>query len=239
MPGVCDLVHHGLIVKLPQQSVVHRSAVLQPADHRFFRAAAVILFVRIGNFVGPAQFSAIIRALHRKVNFHIHAFHGFQLIDPGQFLLGLPNLQVGLLHVQPLALQLQLRQGGVVGHEDVTLFDLVPFLYLHLGDGLGVGQEHRLNPVGGDGAVALLIVAPELRHAHHGEGVHPHRLSPAPEAEDHAAEDGRGSDPRSDGNHGLFRLDAKLFHPVPPGFSARRPEFGRFCPRRRRWRVRG
>ena len=63
---------------------------------------------------------------------------GTQLIDPAQLLLGLSDLELGLLHLQTLPLQLQLRQGRVVGHEYVALFHMGTHLHRYAGDDLGI-----------------------------------------------------------------------------------------------------
>ena len=241
---VLNLQAHRRGVQFFQKRIVQRSVLGQPDHHRLLRAAAVEGVPGNHRVVCSIDFCNRVAVIRRDGwDLDTCISHRLQLIDAGQFLLGFLDLQFGLLHVQPLALQLQLRQGGVVGHEHVALFHLVPLLYQHLGDGLGVGQEHGLDPIGGDRAVALLIVAPEFRHTHHGEGIHPHRLSPAPKAKEQPGGNRCGSSARADGNDSFFRLarqfPIKLFHRVPPESAARRPECGRFCPRRRRWKVHG
>ena len=76
--------------------------------------------------------------------------------------LGLFQLVLGLLNVDGLALQLQLRQGGVEAQQDVALLDLVALGDQKLRDLLGRGGVEDLDAVRLDAAVEI-IVAPEIR----------------------------------------------------------------------------
>ena len=201
----------------------------EPADQCLPRAAAVILLVG-GNLVRSIQHIAFIPVIHFH-NFLLW-LAGLQGVDPRQLLFGILQLQLLLLHLQPLALQRNLRQGGVKAHKKVALFHGVSLLHQNLRDLLGVRQEHRLDIVRGDGAVALPGVAPVFRHAHIDKGIDLHRVGfhigkviPDAQPQSHSP----GANGRNqNGNFFLFSHRCRL----PPGFSARHPGCGRS-----HWRI--
>ena len=164
--------------------------------------------------------------------------HGNHPADALQFLLGFLQIHLVFLDCQLLPLHLQLRQGGIEAHEQIALFHLLVFFHQDFRNRLGVGQVDGLNPVGGDGAVALPAVPPILGHAHIAKGVHldgghmaVRIISPSEEAA------GAHRRSRSNGNQRFFKLVHGL---LPPRFpAADRPGCGKSCQRTGQWPARG
>ena len=171
--------------------------------------------------------------------------HGLHILDFPQLLLGVVQIQLQLLHFQPLALQRQVGQGGVEGHQKIALFHRVPLGNLDLRHRLSGGQVHGLNLVGTHGAVAFLGIAPVFRHADVVEGKHLHRLLPAPaHAEPDAQADGGCQHYGGDGKDDFLLTCFTLHHRcLPPAVlcpcAADRPECDRFYRRTGQWPAHG
>ena len=159
-------------------------------------------------------------------------------------LVSLIQLDFQLLHRQPLPLQGKITQGGVKDHQQVTLLHRVAHVYQSLQHGLGVGEVDGLDVVGGDGAVALLGVGPVFGHAQIFKGINVHRLSVCgtrklPDSQSQRAHKGHSHHRNQDFQPFLLLHWGFLLSSALRRCAARRRECGRFCPRRRRWRVRG
>ena len=117
-----------------------------PQDHRIVLAAAGSAgpgsHIRIGGIgqIGLPGLEGIVAAYIRR-NIGAAALLGsigLEVVDLRQPVLFLLELELQLLHLQPLLFQSQFRQSGVVGHEHVILLDRIPNLHVDLRDGLRV-----------------------------------------------------------------------------------------------------
>ena len=167
-----------------------------------------------------------------------HGLHVLDLPEPGLVVF---QLQLQLFHFQTLPFQLQIVQGGVKAHEKVALFHLVSLGNQDLRNSLGLGEEHGLDPVRGNGAVAFLIVPPEFRHAHIVKGIDRNGITAAPgNTENDPHHDGCRQHHCRKGNDPFLCLTAQLLHGcLLPLSAARRPEYDRSCWRWPRSPARG
>ena len=236
IPG---LQFHRFLPQPLKQGIVNALAVPKPADHRSFCRAAVI------------GHRAIYRIIAHQSRTQIHILrlialgwdhHRLHRIDLPKLLLGIFQLQLQFLHIQPFSLQRKIRQGGIKGHQHIALLYLVTGLHKHLRDRLGGRQVYRLHPVCGDGAIGFLGIAPVLRHADHGKVIHIHRFAAPAAQKPPAAKACTGSQRhRKDDGNDFFRpliLHRCRLLPVYPS-GVLRPECGRSCPRRQQCPVRG
>ncbi len=164
--------------------------------------------------------------------------HGSHPADSLGLLIGLLQIHFQLLNLQILPFQLQLGQGGIKAHKQVALFYRLPLLHQDFGDSLGVAEVDGLNIVCGDGAVALLGVAPVLGHTHIFKGKNLHRLRivlPQIIPAKKAANTKRGNHSCDDDY--FFRILHWTEHL--PWSTVRRPEYDTFCPHIRQWWVHG
>ena len=245
--GIQELIVGGPIPQGVEQAAANGGITADPADQRRFGGAAIIgLLLR--DPVGIPQDEAQIGILGRGV-IGSGNLHGLHAVDVCQLPLGISQLELFLFHIQPLFFHLQVRQGGIKGHEKIALFHPIPFLDQNFGHGLGVGDEHGLNFIRGHGAAAFLGVAPVFRHAHKGEGVDIHRIRPGvshlvPDAAANGHRCHTGGDTE---DHLLpgFPKGLDINHsPHPPSRyrrdpAARRRGCGRSYLRRRQWQARG
>ena len=185
---------------------------------------------------------------HPLLLFIFRDHHGFHAVDLFQFLLGFLQLQLQLFHCQTLALQLQVGQCGVKGHEQVTLVHRISRLHQDFRHRLGVRQKHRLDLIGSHRAMTFLGVAPVFRHADKLEGIHVHRLRivmPHVIPDAAACRHGNhrchsGEEPFLSCLWALFSVKSHGHPPLRrPLSGVLRPEYGRSCRHTRQWHFHG
>ena len=105
--------------------------------------------------------------------------HGLHIADLPQFIFRVFQLQLQLFHIQPLAFQGKVRQRSIKGHQQIAFFYYISLCHQNFRNCLGIRHKDRLDSVGGDGAIAFLIVPPIFCHTNIGKGKYIHRLFPA------------------------------------------------------------
>ena len=239
-------------IRRKEDVTVDGGAVKDPVDQGLVRRTTIV-----GGFVhhiavpGEQFNAAQLDAGTGVIRFigSIRHHHGLHAVEIAQLCLFILQLQLQFFYLQTLALQLQVGQGGVKGHQDITFLHLVTLLHQNIRHSLGIGQKDRLNFVGGNGTVALLRVAPVFRHAHilKGHGVNWIGIGMARPVPEHAAHRCRGNT-GANADDPLFSGFPKVLHiklhGQPPlcqtrGCAVRRPECGRSFPHRRQWPVHG
>ena len=220
----------------------------EPADYGPLLAAAVVLFREryrahiLTDFHAAADGAPIL--LTGRLGDDFGNAHGRHVPKLRQTPDSGVQIQLLFLHRQTLAFQLQLGQGGVEAHQNVPLLHAVSLLHPNLCYNLGVGEEDGLNPVGGDGAVGLLGISPELGHADVLKAVNGNRLAPdtadqkEPCPEGNAQQDGNARNQKAFG-FSLLRRGVKSHGCLPPPRGAHHPECGRACGRSLQWPARG
>ena len=228
-----------------EQGIVDAGGVLHPADQGSLLGGAVKVDI-FGDLVGAYQLLSQIR-LSGFFRGLLVFIGGHQIAHIDELVFRILQVQLGFFHSQTLLFHRQIVQGGVEGQEFVALFHGVALFYQNFRNDLGVGEEHGLNFVGGNGAVAFLIVAPVFCHAQVFKGVHAHGLTAGGGCQHQTCHGGNRQNAGGDaddqllfapGQSGLGEFNLHERH-LPPELSVRRPECGRSCPRIRRWPVRG
>ena len=161
------------------QGVIHDGPFLGPANKGTIRAAAVVTGAVIGDpaFNRHVAPGGIIREVVKgevvtggdwgrlAAAVVLPGGVGLEVADFRQPVLLLLKLELQLLDCQTLLFQGQLRQGGVIGQQNIPFFHRIPLGDVNFRDFLGVADHHRLHIVRLDPAAGLLGVAPVIRHA--------------------------------------------------------------------------
>ena len=161
-------------------------------------------------------------------------------IDYVQFLLGRIQIQLQLLNGDVLFLQFNVRQGGIVSEQHITLFHFLTIGHQNFRDGLGSGKVNGLDPVGGDHAAALagtVIVIAHTGNAVH-KAVNIHRFLIHLGDQQRACHHSAGQCHAGQNGPDFVTL---LLHGAPPlrAGSDGHPGSDRFCWRRRQWKAHG
>ena len=216
----CDLLSHG-----------------HPADHGRLRGGAVMSFLPEQGIISVSEHNRC-RCGGQSGRLCGRNPHRSHPADSLGLLVGILQIHFQLLNLQFFPFQLQLGQSGVKAHEQVALFYRLPLLHQDFGNSLGVAEVDGLDIVRRDRAVTLLGVAPILGHTHIIKGKHLHRLHivlPQICPSNQAANANSANYSNSDDDFFKFLHWTQHLH----WSAVRRPEYDKFYPHIRQWRVHG